>query len=118
MLTDIGVVRLCETLQHPSCKLNTLTLTQNRITDTGIAILFEALQHPSCKLTTLNLGNNFFTDTSVASLCRTLKHSSFKLTTLNLPSFLSSECRAILKAITQRHRPALNLSFEGILNLI
>ena len=115
-MTDIGVVRLCETLQHPSCKLNTLTLTQNRITDTGIAILFEALQHPS-KLTTLNLRNGFTTDTSVASLCRALKHSSFKLTTLNLPSFLSSERRAILKAITQRHRPALNLSFEDLPNL-
>ena len=117
-ITDIGVVRLCEALQHPSCKLNTLTLTQNGITDTGITILFEALQHPSCKLTTLNLGISFATDTSVANLCRALKHSSLKLTTLNLPSFLSSERRAILKAITQRHRPALNLSFEGRLNLI
>ena len=117
-MTDIGVVHLCEALQHPSCKLNTLTLTQNSITDTGIAILFEALQHPSCKLTTLNLGNSFTTDTSVASLCRALKHSSFKLTTLNLPSFLSSKCRAILKAITQRYRPALNLSFEDLPNLL
>ena len=116
-MTDIGVVHLCEALQHPSCKLNTLTLTQNRITDTGVAILFEALQHPS-KLTTLNLGNGFTTDTSVASLCRALKHSSLRLTTLNLPSFLSSKFRAILKAITQRHQPALNLSFEVLPNLL
>ena len=117
-ISNTGVASLCEALQHPSCKLNTLTLTDDYITDTGITILFEALQHPSCKLTTLNLGNSFTTDTSVASLRRALKHSSFKLTTLNLPSFISSECRAIIKAITQRHRPALNLSFENLLNLL
>ena len=88
------------------------------MTDIGVASLCEALQNPSCKLTTLNLMENDITDTGVASLCEALQHPSFKLTTLNLPSFLSSGRRAILKAITQRHRPALNLSFEDLPNLL
>ena len=117
-ITDTGVASLCEALQHPSCKLTTLNLLDSSITDTGVASLCEALQHPSCKLTTLYLQGSFITDTSVASLCEALQHPSFKLTTLNLPSSLSSEYRAILKAITQRHRPALNLSFKGVLKLI
>ena len=117
-ITDIGFASLCEALQHPSCKLSTLNLRGSSITDTSVASLCEALQHPSCKLTTLNLQGSFITDTGVASLCEALQHPSFKLTTLNLPSSLSSEYRAILKAITQRHRPALNLSFEEILKLI
>ena len=117
-ITDTSLASLCEALQHPSCKLTTLDMMDGSITDTGVASLCEALQHPSCKLTTLNLLDSSITDTGVASLCEALQHPSFKLTTLNLPSLLSSECRAILKAITQRHRPALNLSFEGILKLI
>ena len=110
-ITDTGVASLCEALQHPSCKLTTLILMQNDITDTGVASLCEALQHPSCKITTLNLRGYHITDIGVASLCEALQHPSFKLTTLILPSFLSFEYRAILKAITQRHRPALNMSF-------
>ena len=87
---------------------------ENNITDTGVASLCEALQHPSCKLTTLNLQGSFITDTGVASLCEALQHPSCKLTTLNLSSSLSFECRASLKAITRRHRPALNLSFTNV----
>nr|XP_058961542.1 NACHT, LRR and PYD domains-containing protein 12-like [Pocillopora verrucosa] len=117
-IADTGVASLCEALQHPSCKLTTLNLGCSSITDTSFASLCEALQHPSGKLTTLNLGCSSITDTSFASLCEALQHPSCKLTTLNLTSSLSSEYREILKAITQRHRPALNLSFEGILNLI
>ena len=117
-ISDTGVASLCRALQHPSCKLTTLNLGDISITDTGVASLCEVLRHPSCKLTTLNLGENDFTDTGVASLCEALQHPSCKLTTLNLPSIVSPECRAILKAITQRHRPALNLSFEGLRSLI
>ena len=117
-ISDTGVASLCEALQHPSCKLTTLNLQGSSISDTGVASLCEALQHPSCKLTKLNLQDGFITDTSVASLCEALQHRSFKLTTLNLPSSLSSEYRAILKAITQRHRPALNLSFEELSEFI
>ena len=143
-LTLSGIQRVCNSLNNEHClvcelklvyiyltdecvdvinrlvvrKLTTLSLVTTNITNTGVASLCEALQHPSCKLTTLNLGNSFTTDTSVASLCRALKHSSLRLTTLNLPSFLSSKFRAILKAITQRHQPALNLSFEVLPNLL
>ena len=113
-IADTGVASLCEALQHPSCKLTTLNLGHNDITDTGVASLCEALQHPSCKLTALTLRCRSITDIGVASLCEALKHPSFKLTTLKLSSFTSPKCRASLKAINQRHRPALNLSFTDI----
>ena len=111
-ITDTGIASLCEALQHQSCKLTTLNLEGCPSTDTGAASLCEALQYPSCKLTTLNLQDSFITDTGAVSLCEALQHPSCKLTTLNLPSGVSPECRASLQAITQRHRPALNLSFE------
>ena len=112
-IPDSGVASLCEALQHPSCKLTTLNLGRSYISDRGVASLCEALQHPSCKLATLNLWGSSITDIGFASLCEALQHPSFKLTTLNLPSFLSSEYCEILKAMAQRHRPALNLSFWG-----
>ena len=83
-ITDTGVARLCEALQHPSCELTTLNLNSSGINDTGVASIGEALQHPSCKLTTLNLGFSEITDTGVVSLCGTLQHPSCKLTTLYL----------------------------------
>ena len=139
-ITDAGVASLCKALQHPSCKLTTLNLQSIYITDTGVSSLCKALQHPSCKLTTLNLQGINITDTSVTSLCKTLQHPSCKLstltlkvhnltdigvfslrealqhpscklTTLVLPWVVGYECRESLKAVTQRHRPALNLSF-------
>ena len=145
-IDDIGVDRLCQALQHPSCKLTTLNLFGNEITNTGVASLCKALQHPSCKLTILNLANNDITDIGVASLCKALQcpscklttlsletieitgkgvdslcealqHPSCKLTTLKLPSFVTRGCWEDLKAITQSHRPALNLSFGSSLNI-
>ena len=145
-IDDIGVDRLCQALQHPSCKLTTLNLFGNEITNTGVASLCKALQHPSCKLTILNLANNYITDIGVASLCKALQcpscklttlsletieitgkgvdslcealqHPSCKLTTLKLPSFVTRGCWEDLKAITQSHRPALNLSFGSSLNI-
>ncbi|KAL9965330.1 hypothetical protein ACROYT_G029117 [Oculina patagonica] len=83
-ITDIGVANLCKALQHPSCKVTTLNLSGNQITDTGVARLCEALQHKSCKVTTLNLSGNQITDTGVARLCEALQHISCKVTTLNL----------------------------------
>ena len=145
-IADIGVDRLCQALQHPSCKLTTLNLFGNDITDTGVASLCKALEHPFCKLTILNLANNDITDIGVASLCKALQrpscklttlsletieitgkgvdslcealqHPSCKLTTLKLPSFVTRGCWEDLKAITQSHRPALNLSFGSSLNI-
>ena len=97
-------------LQHPSCKLTKLDLGINDITNTGVASLCDALQHPSCKLATLGLESNIISNTGVASLCEALQHPSCKLTTLALP-FLRQKYRASLKAIVQRLRPALKLSF-------
>ncbi|KAL9965349.1 hypothetical protein ACROYT_G029138 [Oculina patagonica] len=83
-ITDTSVARLCEALQHSSCKVTTLDLSANQITDTGAPRLCEALQDPSCKLNTLALSYNQITDTGVASLCEALQHPSCKVTTLHL----------------------------------
>ena len=83
-ITDTGISRLCEALQHPSCKVSALYLSTNQITGTGVTWLCVALQHPSCKVTTLNLSNNRITDTGVSRLCEALQHSSCKVTTLDV----------------------------------
>ena len=83
-ITDTGVAKLCAALQHPSCKVIKLQLSDYSITDTGAAKLCEALQHPSCKVTTLYLSYNQITGTGVAKLCEALQHPSCKVTTLNL----------------------------------
>ncbi|KAL9965324.1 hypothetical protein ACROYT_G029110 [Oculina patagonica] len=82
--SDTVISRLCEALQHPSCKVNTLGLSTIRITDTSVARLCEALQRSRCKVTTLNLSHISITNTGVARLCKALQHSSFKVTTLDL----------------------------------
>ena len=139
-ITVTGIASLCKALQHSNCKLTTLSLHRRTIPDTCAASLRDAFQHPSCKLTTLNLKSRFLpgkavailgkaiqspsfklttlsiqlpsiTDTSVTSLCEALQHSSCKLT-LTLCSSLCDEIQKRLTAITQRHRPALKLSFE------
>ena len=112
-ITDTGFASLCDALQHPSCKLTTLNLFFCEITDNGVASLCDALKHPSCKLTTLNLCNNI-AGIGASTLLEALQHPSCKLTTLALPSnsWVGHECRASLKAVTRRHRPALKLSFE------
>ena len=110
---DNNVASLCEALHHPSSKLTTLYLEclRSSATDTIVSSLCEALQHPSCKLTTLYLGFKSITDTTVSILCEALQHPSCKLTTLILPVMFEYECRASLEVITQRHQPALKLSF-------
>ena len=64
----------------------------------------------SCKLTTLTQENREFSGTSVTSLCEALQHPSCKLTTLALPRSVSYKCHE-LKAMAQKHRPALDLFF-------
>ena len=110
-LTNTKFASLCKALQHSSCTLTTLVLGLDTLNNSRFASLCEVLQHSSCNLTTLAVYSNPIADTGFASLCKALQHPSCKLTTLNLPSRVSPECRASLKAITQRHRPALNLSF-------
>ena len=110
-IPDTCAASLRDALQHPSCKLTTLNLKSRFLPGKAVAILREAIQHPSCKLTTLSMQLPSITDTSVTSLCEALRHSSCKLT-LALASSLCDEIQKRLTAITQRHRPALKLSFE------
>ena len=70
------------------------------------------VKNPSCKLTTLDLKGNDITGISVPSLCEALQHPSCKLTTLELPYLVFGETFHILKAITHRYRPDLEVSYH------
>ena len=113
-LTLSGIQRVCNSLNNEHCHVSELLLEID-FTDECVDVINRLVVR---KLTKLSLVNTKITDTGVASLCEALQHPSCKLTTLNLTSSLSSEYCEILKAITQRHRPALNLSFEGLRSLI
>ena len=110
-LTLSGIQRVCNSLNNEHCLVSELELFEIYSTDECVDVINRLVVR---KLTKLSLVITKITDTGVASLCEALQHPSCKLTTLNLTSSLSSEYCAILKAITQRHRPALNLSFEDL----
>ena len=111
LLGDLRFAKLFQVLQRSSCTITTLVLGLNTLNDTRFAHLCGVLQRSSCNLTKLAVYSNPITDTGFASLCEALQHPSFKLTTLKLLTKVSPGCRASLQAITQRHRPALHLSF-------
>ena len=81
-ITHTGVASLSKALQHPSCKVKTLRLSNNQLTDTDVSRVCEATCN--CKVTTLELSYHQITDTGVAKLCEALQHSGCKVTTLYL----------------------------------
>ena len=117
-ITDAGLASLCEALQHPSCKVTTLTLIDIQITDAVVASLCEALKHRSCKLTRLDLEDIKITDAGVVSLCEALKHPSCKVTTITLISNQITDARVASLCEALKHRSCkvttLDLSYNHI----
>ncbi|XP_066475806.1 NACHT, LRR and PYD domains-containing protein 3-like [Tiliqua scincoides] len=83
MLGDSGIKLLCEGLEHPDCKLQSLRLSNCYFTDACCGDLAEVL----CTNQTLRdlvLSHNKIEDTGMKQLCTRLKHPRCKLERLRL----------------------------------
>ena len=118
LITDAGVVSLCQALQTSTCKVTTLDLSDNQITNAGVVSLCQALQTPTCKITTLHLWRNQITDAGVVSLCQALQTPRCKVTKLDLSvvqitdAGVVSLCQAL--ETPARKLTTINLSYNQI----
>ncbi|XP_037396766.1 ribonuclease inhibitor-like isoform X2 [Pygocentrus nattereri] len=82
---DSAVIKLCEVLKNPHCKLEKLQLWSCSITEEGCKALIEALKsNPSSHLRELNLSGNEPGDSGVKQLSDLLKDPDCKLEKLEI----------------------------------
>ncbi|XP_058617988.1 uncharacterized protein LOC131531330 isoform X3 [Onychostoma macrolepis] len=114
-LGDTRVNQIAALLQDKHCKLNTLTLNNNRITAEGCAALTSAFNSNPSNLIELDLSGNELGNSGIQKICPLLKDLQCRLKTLKLSdcSITEEGYKALASALRSNPSHLIELDLTG-----